>query len=236
MKISFWLWIGASGALLAGAGCSSVQADASPPKAKPTPELKRTAGVTSPDQELDEERMRDATRGLSFQAGRITVEDIHPANVRRGEGLRTQAEKDMAIHNAWFVSVGQFRDAILADPTNAKSYLGLATALRMGEGEMDMSEAALNTALQIDPKLSPARYDLGLVKQMDSDYAGAVEEWKKLAQTEPGYKDVFARMAIASYYAQDFPSAWKYLTEADRRHQDVPPQFRGLLKEADPKP
>jgi hypothetical protein len=43
-------------------------------------------------------------------------------------------------------------------------------------------------------------------------------------------------MAIASYYAQDYASAWRYLDEAERRRQDVPPQFKPLLKEVAPRP
>jgi tetratricopeptide (TPR) repeat protein len=175
--------------------------------------------------------MRDATRGLRFEGG-LVVSTANAHDPKRGEALRVKAEQVTQEQNTWFLSVGAFRDAILADPGNAKSYEGLARAFLM-EGETKEAEAALASAVRLDPKLSQARYQLGMVKQMESDYSGAVAEWKALTQTDPGFRDVYARMAIASYYAQDFPAAWRYLAEADKRHQDVPGQFRQLLKEAE---
>ena len=77
---------------------------------------------------------------------------------------------------------------------------------------------------------------LQTIRQRRKDFAGAVEQWKSLSEIDPGYQDLFARMAIASYYAQDYGSAWKYLADADLRHQPVPPQFRGLLREVAPRP
>ncbi|HVT11303.1 MAG TPA: hypothetical protein VHE55_03475 [Fimbriimonadaceae bacterium] len=191
------------------------------------------AGSANPAEELDEQRLATATQGLRKANGFIVVAKPQAPNAKAGESLRQKAEAVTEQRNTWFVSVAAFRDAILADPNNAKSYEGLARAFLM-EGMTNEAEPALATALKIDPKFGKARYELGIVKQMDSDYAGAVAEWKTLTQTDPGYGDVYARMAIASYYIHDYPSAWQYLATADKRHQNVPPQFRDLLKEADP--
>lgn len=193
------------------------------------------AGAMSPDEQLDESRLADATNGLKFNGGLVTVANPTAADPAKAESIRKQAEAKMAERNVWFESIGAFRDAILADPSNAKSYEGLSRAFLM-EGKTDYAEQALATAVKLSPTFSAARYRLGLVHQMDSDYAGAVKEWKTLVRTDPGYQDVYARMAIASYYSQNYSAAYRYLAEADRRHQDVPPQFRGLLKEAAPRP
>lgn len=220
----------ALGVALSMAGCAKEEVK------KPVDDKKAPLGSgLNPQERLDEERLAQATDGLRFQSGLVTVAVPKATDVRVGETLRQNAEQVTVERNTWFVSVGAFRDAILADPRNAKSYEGLARALLL-EGKTDRAEAALATAIKLSPKFAKARYELGMVKQMDSDYAGAVAEWKGLTQVDPGYGDVFARMAIASYYTQDYSSAWKYLAQADQRKQSVPPQFRSLLREADPRP
>lgn len=220
----------ALGVALSMAGCAKEEAK------KPIDDKKAPMGSgLNPEERLDEERLAQATDGLRFQGGLVTVAAPKASDQRTGETLRQKAEQVTAERNTWFVSVGAFRDAIIADPGNAKSYEGLARALLL-EGKTDRAEAALGTAVKLSPKFAKARYELGMVKQMDSDYVGAVAEWQSLTQIDPGYSDVFARMAIASYYAQDYTSAWKYLAQADQRKQSVPPQFRPLLREADPRP
>lgn len=211
-------------------GCSEVEAKTLSSKQPP-----QTAGTASPKEQLDEQRMEEATKGLVFGPHGITVAQTRTPDPVRGEQLRKSAEKVAMTTNAAFILAGAYRDAILADPSNAKSYEGLARAF-LSEGETSRAKPALETAVKLDPRFTQARYELGMVHQMGSDYAGAVAEWKELAAIDPTYRDVFARMAIASYYASDFGSAYGYLAEADKRKQNVPSQFRGLLKEAAPRP
>ena len=60
--------------------------------------------------------------------------------------------------------------------------------------------------------------------------------WKDLAKRDPAYPDLYGRMAVVCYYDHDYKSAWANLDEADKRKQNVPPQFRTLLKEVAPRP
>lgn len=226
------LFLPAVGALaLACAGCNVGEARTTSNIDKD----KHKAGVTSPDERLDDQRQEAATKGLIFTSDGVTVETPKAADPEKAETLRQNAEQQMQTRNVWFEAVGNFRDAILLDPKNAKSYEGLARAFLI-EGKTGEAKAALSTAVKLDNHLSPAHYELGMVHQMDSDYAGAVVEWKNLAAYDPGYKDVYARMSIASYYAQNYSDAWTYLGTADKYKQSVPPQYRNLLKEVAPRP
>ena len=220
-----FLFLSAVSALCLVGGCAELSG-----QTKDLQASRSTAKSLSPKDELDEQRMEEAVRGLVFDAGLIRVPNSKNDRIA-GERLRVKADRSIEEENVWFHSVGYFRDALLADANNYKTYEGLARAFLM-EGEASRAEPALRTALQMQPKFSAARYELGLVRQMLSDYAGAVSQWKILTQHDPNYSDVYARMAIASYYDQDFDGAKRYLAEADRRHQNVPPQFRGLLQEA----
>lgn len=229
MRLTTALMTGAGLATLCAVGCSAGQAKT--PTAAPNA---TRVGATSPDERLDEERLAGAVRGLKID-GDFLVVDAPAANDRaKGESVRRQAESEM-VRNVWFESAGAFRDSILLDRTNAKSFEGFARAILI-EGKNDYAEAALRTALRLDPRFSKARYELGMIRQRVRDFEGAVQEWKTLAASDPGYQDVYTRMAIASYYAHDYGSAWKYLGDADRRRQAVPPQFRGLLSEVAPRP
>lgn len=226
MKAMGW-WLAAGMAVLLAAGCA------------PGPGTAREGGggaqpPSSPKEQLDEARMEQATRGLIIRDDAIRVQTTR-RDAATGERLREKAERVMVVENACFLAVGAFRDALMADPTNAKTFEGLARAFLM-EGKTDEATPALLSAIKLNPKLSSARYELGLVRQMDGDYAEAVQDWRELVAYDPGFRDVYARMAIASYYAQDYGSAWAYLADADKRHQAVPPQFRPLLKEVAARP
>jgi tetratricopeptide (TPR) repeat protein len=233
MKIPIFAWAGGAMAVFCAAGCVPGQAHAVDKAISSESSSAMPDG--DPSERLDEQRLTDATKGLVISGGLIAPSASVRPNPQAGEKLRQQAIKITGEHNTWFLSVAAYRDAILADPTNAKSYEGLAKSFLM-EGKTSFAKPALASAIKLDPKFSLARYELGLVRQMESDYAGAVTEWKALVKLDPGYGDTYARMSIASYYAQDYSSSWKYLTEARSRHEDVPPQFPGLLKEADPQP
>jgi tetratricopeptide (TPR) repeat protein len=145
-------------------------------------------------------------------------------------------EANLALtQNLRIKAAGLFRDAILADPTLAAAYEGIARSL-LTEGNYPLVEASLETALDLDPGMDRARFDLGAVAQMQGDYDRAVETWGALAALQPDYPEVYARMAIAAYYDQDFEAARSYLSEADKRKQNVPPQFRDLLRKAGNRP
>ncbi|MCW5939810.1 MAG: tetratricopeptide repeat protein [Fimbriimonadaceae bacterium] len=189
----------------------------------------------SPKSRLESQRLADATRGLRFTRDQVEV-TARTSNDRPAAVAKTaSAVKVMNERNIWFVAVGAFRDAVLADPRYAPAYVGLADALLM-EGKTDLAQAALRTAVRLDGRDPEARYRLGLLRQMDSDYAGAVLEWTEVVKFAPDHADVYARMAIASYYARDYRSAWEYLSQAEARKQNVPPQFKPMLLEVSPRP
>jgi tetratricopeptide (TPR) repeat protein len=222
-------------AVLLGVGIGGCAPTDSPDLARGSGGASPAVEGASPKSQLEARRLEEATRGLRFAKDRVEV-TAKSGNDRAAAVAKTaSATKVMNERNIWFVAVGAFRDAVLADPRHAPAYVGLADALLM-EGKTDMAEAALRTAVRLDGRDPEARYRLGLLRQMDSDYAGAVREWREVAKFAPGHADVYARMAIASYYARDYRSAWEYLSQAEARKQNVPPQFKPLLQEVSPRP
>jgi len=192
--------------------------------------------VVDPKERLEEERMEEATAGLDLSGPTVKVKGASVAADRaKATRLLAKADAELTSRNVWFLAVGAYRDAILADPSNARAYLGLAKGFLI-ESETARAEKALRTAVQLDPKAKEARFLLGTLRQGEADYQGAIGEWKALAGMDPDYPQVYTRLAVASYYAQDYRAAWSYVGQAESHRQPVPPQFKSLLKEAAPRP
>jgi tetratricopeptide (TPR) repeat protein len=82
------------------------------------------------------------------------------------------------------IAVESFRQAIAADPANARLYLGAATAAYAERRDGD-AKTALDRALELDPGLAPARALLGQVRHRSGDLLGALREYETLIKTTP---------------------------------------------------
>lgn len=216
----------AAGALLA-VGCSqplasAAQAGPSPSAASPATDAKHT---------LNRERMARAMDGLAVRDGLLVVTRPEPASPAQARALLAQARASL-VENSWFVCCEAFGKALRAAPRSAEAYEGFAQAA-MTDVKADLAEAALRSALTLDASRLGARYRLAELRQMAGDFAGAVREWEAVAAAAPGFRDVHARLATAAYYDGDVRAARRHFDEAARRGEALPPQFAGLLAEAE---
>jgi tetratricopeptide (TPR) repeat protein len=78
------------------------------------------------------------------------------------------------------VAAGAFRQAITADPGNARLHLGAATAAFMQRRDED-AKRALDRALTLDPKLAGAELLMGQVLHRMGDLPAAIRVYEKLA-------------------------------------------------------
>jgi tetratricopeptide (TPR) repeat protein len=81
-----------------------------------------------------------------------------------------------------------FRDALLADPKNARNYLGAGTAAFL-ERRYEEAKDALERALSLDATLTQARSLLGQVQHRMGDLPGAIRTLETLVANAPGEKD-----------------------------------------------
>ena len=84
-----------------------------------------------------------------------------------------------------------FRQAIAADPRNARLHLGAATAAYVERRDADAT-SALDRALALDPKLARARALMGQVRHRAGDLIGALREYDALVRDTPADKDAQA--------------------------------------------
>jgi hypothetical protein len=92
------------------------------------------------------------------------------------------------------VAADAFREAIAADPKNARLYLGAATAAFLERRDADAKDA-LDHALAIDPRLPRARALLGQVLHRIGDVAGAIRIYGALIADTPDDKEAAATLA-----------------------------------------
>lgn len=111
------------------------------------------------------------------------------AEARQQLDLRTGPSFERAIE--------LFEDAIDADPDYADAWVGLADALTLtedyGYGEAEelfpRAEAAIQRALELDPRSAPAHASLGLLRSADQDGPAAIRELERAIRLQPSYAD-----------------------------------------------
>jgi hypothetical protein len=110
-----------------------------------------------------------------------------------GAALLERAGWDAVAAGQADVAAGAFRQAIAADPANARLQLGAATAAFMQRRDDD-AKRALDRALTLDPKLAGAESLMGQVLHRTGDLPAAIRVYEKLALEKPG--DTAARATL----------------------------------------
>src|SRR5438093_3250294 len=77
-----------------------------------------------------------------------------------------------------------FREAIAADPKNARLHLGAGMAASLERRDADARDA-FERALALDPKLTEARALLGQIEYRLGDLQGAMRTYETLLDLEP---------------------------------------------------
>jgi len=107
-----------------------------------------------------------------------------------------------------------FRDALGADPKNARLHLGAGLAAALERRDAD-ARGEFETALALDPKLVRARAELGLVLYRTGDVAAAIRTYEILVDDAPD--DAAVRATL---------ERWRRETELhDRMRQTIDTHF-----------
>ncbi len=107
------------------------------------------------------------------------------------------------------VAATAFRQALAADPKNARLHLGTGIVASLEHRDED-ARAALTQALALDPKLTQARVVLGQVLHRMGDSNGAIRTYEELVAAAPGDRDAAAMLA-----------RWRREAELHERMQDA---------------
>jgi len=86
-----------------------------------------------------------------------------------------------------------FRQALDSDPKNPLLHLGAGLAAYLERRDAD-AQAALQRALQLNPKLTQARVLLGLALYRAGDLLGAMRAYESLDPADPGNQQAMSRL------------------------------------------
>ncbi|MGC2398711.1 MAG: winged helix-turn-helix domain-containing protein [Acidobacteriaceae bacterium] len=139
----------------------------------------------------------DIVRQVALVLGaRVSPSRLRPVNVKaRAAYLRGRYLWNQRNLNGTTRAIGEYQQAIKADPGYAEAYaaLGDAYVLLAGYGDhpvaaLDNAQEAADRALQLDDGLAEAHTVLGAVKtDRDWDWAGAEDEYRRATALNPSY-------------------------------------------------
>lgn len=82
-----------------------------------------------------------------------------------------------------------FREGVAADPKNPRLHLGAGMAAALQQRDTDARDA-LERAIALDPKLTPARVLLGQIQHRMGDVAAAIRTYETILADVPDQRDV----------------------------------------------
>ena len=192
-----------------------------------------TGGGASPVVSYKGKRMREAMRGLSYETGRVTLTAEAGQIAKTGtaqDAARIAAEADRVFQtNDWPAAIALYTKAVIVAPDRAATYLGLAQALRP-KGRDAEAEAAVRTAIDLDPKNLEARLSLARVVDSRGESDPTIAAWKAVLALDSRQAEAHGRIAIATYYKGDARGALRAIEECERLGGQVPPQFKDMVR------
>ena len=133
-----------------------------------------------------------ALRGLPFVLVAVLVcGGVSQAQVDPRNALLERAGWDALVAGQPHAAAESFREAIASDPKNPRLHLGAGTAAYLERRDSDAKEA-LDHALALDPRMTPARALLGQVLHRSGDLLGAIRAYETLTAEATDDKEALA--------------------------------------------
>ena len=123
-----------------------------------------------------------------------------------------QADKELQSGNSE-KAIGLYREALAVQPDNAMLNFKLALALdKVGDRKDEME--ALKKAVQFDPSMAIAHYQIGYVAAAQGDFALAEQEYGRAVAAAPGYLEAWVGLAAVLGTESRYPEAQKAVENA----------------------
>ncbi|MEM7350479.1 MAG: hypothetical protein AAF657_06710 [Acidobacteriota bacterium] len=222
-----------TGRLLAAAAlltlaCARPQA---PPAGSHPPATQPATSALSPGvSEVRRARLDRAMAGLIFAEGRVTVaqplvqsvDDVVAAQeaVRLGEELLARGRRVEAV--------AAFTRAVVAAPSTASPFIGLARALA-AKGRVRQARAAVRTALANEPTAVEAHFLWGSLAERLGIRSAAISAYERVLELAPTHGRAHGRLAVLRYLSADPRAAAEHAAAARATGTQVATRLPGLL-------
>jgi tetratricopeptide (TPR) repeat protein len=195
----------------------------------------------SPASRFKAERLARALRGLTYEDGRVAVDEASAEPLPDAESFATAADAHrrgleyLFEVNDRVAAIGALSRAVIMAPDNPDYLADLGQAL-LRKGKRDEAMAAFNTALDIEPRHLPAQRQAAFALQMGGDYEASRQAWRKVLDIDATDGEAWGRLAIVEYYLEDYAGAWEHVRRARDHGYRMPAQFLPLLEAKMPEP
>ncbi|HEV2022271.1 MAG TPA: tetratricopeptide repeat protein [Terriglobales bacterium] len=193
-------------------------------------------------------KLEPANAAARVQLGRVLMElgrkdeGVAELEAAAKDSTDPVAERELA---AFYLEAKQYEPAALhyrrllsRDPKNAELHHALGLVLT-GQGKFAEAEAVLVAAVNSDPKLKEAYFDLAFAAQRNKDYATAIQALDTRARFYPENPGTYFMRATAYDSLKDFKQAaqnyHQFLLVANGKYPDEEWKARHRLKAIEPK-
>jgi len=128
---------------------------------------------------------------LTVLALLLTVASVPAGQIDPRTALLERGAWDALNEGRARAAAEAFREALAADPKNARLHLGAGMAASLERRDRDAKDA-FERALALDPKLTQARALLGQIQHRLGDFAGAIRTYETLISIAPDARDAQA--------------------------------------------
>lgn len=186
----------------------------------------------NPVENYKDQRMREAMRGLDYSSGRVVLTREAATIASRGttaEAAKLDREADQLFDkNDFPVTIAAYTKAVIVDPTRAETYLGLSQAL-LGKGKESEAQAALRTALDLEPNNLQAHVLLARTIDRKGVSEPTIDAWNEVLAIDAKHGEAHARIAIATYYQGDAVGSLRHIESAEKNGGEVPAHFKSMV-------
>jgi tetratricopeptide (TPR) repeat protein len=187
-----------------------------------------------------DEQKRLALLGLSYETGIVTV-------VAEDAAARVSGPDAQAAENAFALgaerlasndvlgAISAYTEAVLLAPDSPEMLAGLGDALLV-KRMVHRAAAAYRTALQHAPLDGSLQFALADTQWRIGERDLALATAREATRLDPTLGRAHARLAVWTFYANEYSEAWSAVHRAEALGETVPAQFRVLLANAMPEP
>lgn len=133
-------------------------------------------------------------------------------------------------------ALANYQEVLLLRPDSAETHLLMGQAVRESGGMLPQALELQGQALEQDPTLSDAHYEVGLNHAQRGEYNEALASMQQSVQDNPRNAQAHLAMAQLRYQRRDYRRAWKEMRRAVRWGAVPDPDFVRALNAAMPEP
>lgn len=195
-------------------------------------------GYSKPEVHFELARVLQSLGEASLAQGQLQLYEQSlkaQSNQTQAAGQAAVAEQDLAAGRLQ-QAVALYRNALAIDPDDPLLVYKMAMALDK-TGDLTGERAALERAIQLNPRFALAQNQLGYLDSQDGDTESAERHFRLAVQADPGYSNAWMNLAATLYLESKWEQAKAaighvlLLDPANARARQLDKQLNGMERQ-----